>query len=294
MSAVAKQIKLEHLQESLFINDIYQRPSIWSKNLQSIPGIIDRKKNLWNEISLIHGHPVEYLKKRWKGLKNSFFRQLKKIELTEDRKYAINPVQLNNNFLHYHQMMFLVDPDKVEHVQNEEQSSSKKRKINMNVSVSLKRQKIDANNESGSDSPGFVNQNVGASSSQENSQLYAVEQIQSDSAANSNIMTNDLNNGGHQIYAVNSTTENFGAALDLSKSGNPLNNPSNSSDEEIDPVAVIATPDIPIPQFDGDMHFLMSLYEFINPLPLTQKVDIRARIYADLKQAHDARSSEDS
>lgn len=74
--ATANSLILAQIDTAQLIEDIRNRPAIWNRDFQCGKTLLD---DTWNDLSKFHGCTVLQLKQKWKGLRDAFRIEMKRI-----------------------------------------------------------------------------------------------------------------------------------------------------------------------------------------------------------------------
>ncbi|XP_055384119.1 uncharacterized protein LOC129613857 [Condylostylus longicornis] len=89
-----------------FIKDIEARPAIWNRNYHCNKYFLEET---WQELSKIHKLPAKLLKAKWKGLRDNFRVEFKRIPRNSDGQLAFQPECHQAKWNHFLALQFLVN-----------------------------------------------------------------------------------------------------------------------------------------------------------------------------------------
>ncbi|KAM8709394.1 hypothetical protein ACLKA7_016234 [Drosophila subpalustris] len=89
-----------------FIHDIEERPAIWNRNFHCNKAFLEQ---MWDELSGTHKLPKIVLKAKWKGLRDNFRVEYKRIPRAENGDFLVDPATFESKWLHYYALLFLTD-----------------------------------------------------------------------------------------------------------------------------------------------------------------------------------------
>ncbi|KAG4066244.1 hypothetical protein HA402_000468 [Bradysia odoriphaga] len=87
-----------------FIQDIQDRPCIWDRNYHCNKGFMEQT---WTDLSKMHKLPMVTLKAKWKGLRDNFRVEFKRIPRDEHDEMLIEPHEYQSKWVHYKSLLFL-------------------------------------------------------------------------------------------------------------------------------------------------------------------------------------------
>ncbi|SPP76015.1 uncharacterized protein LOC117580544 isoform X2 [Drosophila guanche] len=89
-----------------FIHDIEERPAIWNRNFHCNKAFLEQ---MWDELSGAHKLPKIVLKAKWKGLRDNFRVEYKRIPRADNGDFLVDPATFESKWLHYYALLFLTD-----------------------------------------------------------------------------------------------------------------------------------------------------------------------------------------
>ncbi|XP_017844215.1 uncharacterized protein LOC108600900 isoform X2 [Drosophila busckii] len=89
-----------------FIHDIEERPAIWNRNFHCNKAFLEQ---MWDELSNTHKLPKIVLKAKWKGLRDNFRVEYKRIPRADNGDFLVDPATFESKWLHYYALLFLTD-----------------------------------------------------------------------------------------------------------------------------------------------------------------------------------------
>ncbi|XP_034104870.1 uncharacterized protein LOC117568375 isoform X2 [Drosophila albomicans] len=89
-----------------FIHDIEERPAIWNRNFHCNKAFLEQ---MWDELSGTHKLPKIVLKAKWKGLRDNFRVEYKRIPRADNGDFMVDPATFESKWLHYYALLFLTD-----------------------------------------------------------------------------------------------------------------------------------------------------------------------------------------
>ncbi|XP_018788980.1 PREDICTED: uncharacterized protein LOC108968998 isoform X4 [Bactrocera latifrons] len=89
-----------------FIRDVQERPAIWNRNFHCNKAFLEQ---MWDELSSAHKLPKVVLKAKWKGLRDNFRVEYKRIPRSEQGDFLVEPATFESKWLHYYALLFLTD-----------------------------------------------------------------------------------------------------------------------------------------------------------------------------------------
>ncbi|XP_017862917.1 PREDICTED: uncharacterized protein LOC108613752 isoform X2 [Drosophila arizonae] len=89
-----------------FIHDIEERPAIWNRNFHCNKAFLEQ---MWDELSSTHKLPKIVLKAKWKGLRDNFRVEYKRIPRADNGDFLVDPATFESKWLHYYALLFLTD-----------------------------------------------------------------------------------------------------------------------------------------------------------------------------------------
>ncbi|XP_030571028.1 uncharacterized protein LOC115770069 isoform X2 [Drosophila novamexicana] len=89
-----------------FIHDIEERPAIWNRNFHCNKAFLEQ---MWDELSGTHKLPKIVLKAKWKGLRDNFRVEYKRIPRADNGDFLVDPATFESKWLHYYALLFLTD-----------------------------------------------------------------------------------------------------------------------------------------------------------------------------------------
>lgn len=89
-----------------FIHDIEERPAIWNRNFHCNKAFLEQ---MWDELSTEHKLPKVVLKAKWKGLRDNFRVEYKRIPRGENGDFLVEPATFESKWTHYYALLFLTD-----------------------------------------------------------------------------------------------------------------------------------------------------------------------------------------
>ncbi|XP_068141869.1 uncharacterized protein Ctps isoform X2 [Drosophila tropicalis] len=89
-----------------FIHDIEERPAIWNRNFHCNKAFLEQ---MWDELSGAHKLPKIVLKAKWKGLRDNFRVEYKRIPRADNGDFLVDPSVFESKWLHYYALLFLTD-----------------------------------------------------------------------------------------------------------------------------------------------------------------------------------------
>uniref|UniRef100_A0A1A9UM12 MADF domain-containing protein n=1 Tax=Glossina austeni TaxID=7395 RepID=A0A1A9UM12_GLOAU len=89
-----------------FIRDVEQRPAIWNRNFHCNKAFLEQ---MWDELSTEHNLPKVVLKAKWKGLRDNFRVEYKRIPRSENGEFLVEPATFESKWIHYYALLFLTE-----------------------------------------------------------------------------------------------------------------------------------------------------------------------------------------
>ncbi|XP_055855946.1 uncharacterized protein LOC129919124 [Episyrphus balteatus] len=89
-----------------FIKDVENRPAIWNRNYHCNKPFLEQ---MWEELSSIHQLPKVVLKAKWKGLRDNFRVEYKRIPRGDNGDFLIQPAEHESKWIHYYALLFLTE-----------------------------------------------------------------------------------------------------------------------------------------------------------------------------------------
>ncbi|CAD7006391.1 unnamed protein product [Ceratitis capitata] len=89
-----------------FIRDVQERPAIWNRNFHCNKAFLEQ---MWDELSAAHKLPKVVLKAKWKGLRDNFRVEYKRIPRSEQGDFLVEPATFESKWIHYYALLFLTD-----------------------------------------------------------------------------------------------------------------------------------------------------------------------------------------
>ncbi|XP_031619865.1 uncharacterized protein LOC116338617 [Contarinia nasturtii] len=89
-----------------FIEDIYNKPIIWNRNCGSNKSLTE---STWESLSKKFGASIPTLKAKWKGLRDMFRVEIKRIPRNEAGEQQMQPHEFESKWTHYRSLLFLAD-----------------------------------------------------------------------------------------------------------------------------------------------------------------------------------------
>ncbi|XP_022211368.1 uncharacterized protein LOC111066799 isoform X2 [Drosophila obscura] len=89
-----------------FIHDIEERPAIWNRNFHCNKAFLEQ---MWDELSGAHKLAKIVLKAKWKGLRDNFRVEYKRIPRADNGDFLVDPATFESKWLHYYALLFLTD-----------------------------------------------------------------------------------------------------------------------------------------------------------------------------------------
>ncbi|XP_067645966.1 uncharacterized protein Ctps isoform X2 [Eurosta solidaginis] len=89
-----------------FIRDVQERPAIWNRNFHCNKAFLEQ---MWDELSTAHKLPKVVLKAKWKGLRDNFRVEYKRIPRSEQGDFLVEPATFESKWIHYYALLFLTD-----------------------------------------------------------------------------------------------------------------------------------------------------------------------------------------
>lgn len=109
-----------------FIHNVEERPAIWNRNYHCNKAFLEQ---MWEELSAEHKLPSKeinshflvfyltfklcfrfsevVLKAKWKGLRDNFRVEYKRIPRTENGDFVVDPAAFESKWIHYYALLFL-------------------------------------------------------------------------------------------------------------------------------------------------------------------------------------------
>ncbi|XP_075164676.1 CTP synthase isoform X2 [Haematobia irritans] len=89
-----------------FIRDVEQRPAIWNRNFHCNKAFLEQ---MWDELSSEHKLPKVVLKAKWKGLRDNFRVEYKRIPRSDNGDFLVEPATFESKWIHYYALLFLTE-----------------------------------------------------------------------------------------------------------------------------------------------------------------------------------------
>ncbi|XP_013105233.1 uncharacterized protein LOC106085505 isoform X2 [Stomoxys calcitrans] len=89
-----------------FIRDVEQRPAIWNRNFHCNKAFLEQ---MWDELSAEHKLPKVVLKAKWKGLRDNFRVEYKRIPRSDSGDFLVEPATFESKWIHYYALLFLTE-----------------------------------------------------------------------------------------------------------------------------------------------------------------------------------------
>ncbi|KAM7358052.1 uncharacterized protein ACRADG_003155 isoform 1-T2 [Cochliomyia hominivorax] len=89
-----------------FIRDVEQRPAIWNRNFHCNKAFLEQ---MWDELSAEHKLPKVVLKAKWKGLRDNFRVEYKRIPRSDSGEFLVEPATFESKWIHYYALLFLTE-----------------------------------------------------------------------------------------------------------------------------------------------------------------------------------------
>ncbi|XP_073837501.1 CTP synthase isoform X2 [Musca autumnalis] len=89
-----------------FIRDVEQRPAIWNRNFHCNKAFLEQ---MWDELSSEHKLPKVVLKAKWKGLRDNFRVEYKRIPRADNGDFLVEPATFESKWIHYYALLFLTE-----------------------------------------------------------------------------------------------------------------------------------------------------------------------------------------
>ncbi|XP_065359073.1 mucin-2 isoform X2 [Calliphora vicina] len=89
-----------------FIRDVEQRPAIWNRNFHCNKAFLEQ---MWDELSAEHKLPKVVLKAKWKGLRDNFRVEYKRIPRSDSGEFMVEPATFESKWIHYYALLFLTE-----------------------------------------------------------------------------------------------------------------------------------------------------------------------------------------
>ncbi|XP_055322120.1 uncharacterized protein LOC129578069 [Sitodiplosis mosellana] len=103
---VRETIRMSGIDTEKFIVDIYNKPIIWNRNCGSNKSLTE---STWDSLSKTFGASIPVLKAKWKGLRDMFRVEIKRIPRNDAGDPLIQPEDFESKWTHYRSLLFLAD-----------------------------------------------------------------------------------------------------------------------------------------------------------------------------------------